>query len=212
MNRARRAAVTALVAVAVAVGVAIGATGRTGSPRVHATSTPSPGTTSAAALGKWLRKGGMMPNEKPVAEARGTILNAMTGASVPVQASVLSVTVGRSTTELVWRLSSTDDSRNALNSVQLSQVPWEDTRLVGLEVPATRTTYHPYTMVPPKAVNGVASECMCSDLQILELSGTGTLMYATMPRLDAQVTSVTVTMPGFPDMPNVPVRRATGRG
>ena len=207
MMHRRRTTSTVVFATALACGLIAGTTGCTGSPVPHtASATPSPGTTSAAGLAKWLKHGGEMPKTKAIASAQGTIDNSADGTKLEAKAEVLSVTATKTTTELVWRLSTADGSTVDLNSSQMSQVPWNGTRLIGLEVPATKTTYHPYTMVPPRSADGRASECVCSDLEVLGLDATGRRMYASMPPLPSGVTTVTVTIPGFPDMTDVPAR------
>lgn len=209
MRRAMRTRAAALLTATAACAVALGVSGCTGSSQPHPTSasaTPRPGTTAAAGLQKWLKSGGAMPERKAVAQSQGTILTSNTNQKIAVKAEVLSVTRTPTTTELVWRLSTADGSSIDFNTTQLSQLPWNDSRLIGLEDTATKTTYHPYTMVPPRTADGSASECVCSKLELLGLDGTGHILYASMPPLPKDVSTVTVTIPGFPDMPGVPVR------
>lgn len=126
------------------------------------------------------------------------------GSTTSLTAEVVQVSVSGSTTLLHWRLKSGDGSPVSASgnwaSGGTSSVT--DTRNVALLDTAGQLRLLPYVNAG-QAIFG-DTDCVCSETP-RTVSSTGVDMYATYPALSAGATTVTVSIPGFPAMTNVPV-------
>lgn len=138
-------------------------------------------------------------NDRTIAHANGTINNS------PVVAEIVSITSRKNDTLLKWRLRSKSGEAVSTLSEQLSTDSLSDTRLIALTNPQTHETYRAFTYVPNKTLKRDTG-CMCSEIAH-NVTGQGVVMYSMLAKLPSGTKTVTVTMPGFDDMKDVPVTR-----
>ena len=121
-------------------------------------------------------------------------------------ADVVRVDVSGSTTVLTWRLRSADGTSLPASGNWASggTSSATDTRAVALIDTAGQLRLLPYVNAG-QAVFG-ESDCTCSDTP-RSVGSQGADLYATYPALSAGATTVTVVIPGFAPMPDVPVTR-----
>lgn len=141
-------------------------------------------------------------NKLPVlASSRGS-LKTSTGSSTVV-AEVLQVMRSPQATRVIWRLKSASSATANTKSFQFARPPLFDTRLLGLVDARTKHTLHPYTFVPSGG-NGMDNGCACSNFPD-SVNTNGIVLYAVLPPLPADTSSVNVTLPGFKTMTGVRV-------
>jgi hypothetical protein len=144
---------------------------------------------------------------QPVASETAQIrLINLSGPPVGLTAQVLSVTVVGATTELHWQLKSADGAiaGAAGNWASGGNSSSTDTSQIAILDPSGKERFLPY-LNANQAVFGEGN-CVCSDTP-RQVSSTPIDMYATYPAISDAASTVTIDIPGFAPMTNVPVTR-----
>lgn len=144
---------------------------------------------------------GATDTERPVASATGTVLTYGQGRQ-PAVAEVLSVEAGPADTLLRWRLKSTGPllplNPSTLRQSENSGVDAVDVALVD---PAEQKLF-----LPPRFKTQDDFRCVCS-LTPNAVDGRGQVLTGLYSLLSQGAGVVEVRIPGFPTIPNVPVKR-----
>lgn len=139
----------------------------------------------------------------PVGSVQGTILSASL-TQEPAELGVFRVEAGATSTRLVIGLRTPGDEVS-VSAPALSIETW-DIAEVSLVDPVSESILKPFASRRPEAPAQTESFCACSDYP-KTIGATWHPLYALVPALDAATTTVTVRVPGFPDVTDVPVTR-----
>lgn len=143
----------------------------------------------------------------PLAESTGQVPDAGTGVE-PARVEVVGVTVGPSSTELVFRLFTEAPEEVSVHATAFNQASplTFDIRDVAIEEGALERRHLPLLGSREDVKLADSSFCVCSALP-KTVDADGVLLSATYPALDPATAAVTVDVPGFEPMPDVPVTR-----
>lgn len=140
---------------------------------------------------------------EPARSAQGTILS-LSLTQEPAELGVFRVEAGTTSTRLVIGLRTPGDEVS-VSAPALSIETW-DIAEVSLIDPVSESILKPFASRRPEAPAQTESFCACSDYP-KTIGATWHPLYALVPALDAATTTVTVRVPGFPDVTDVPVTR-----
>lgn len=171
--------------------------GTTGHPGGRAASASPSGPSPAEKLTEQLL--GSTADEPAVASSQASVT--ILGESYQLVADVLEVRANSETTLLRWRLKSASGQATKSLGFWLSEPPLFDSRGITLLDRAGNHALSPFTY------NKDEHDCVCSQMPE-SVDGEGQPMYALYPPLDPSATTVDITLPGFPDMKDVPVTRS----
>ena len=145
---------------------------------------------SAAAIGE------------PVATAKGTVLS-LSLKQEPAELGVFRVEAGTGGTRLIIGLKA--PAEVTMTGPALSLETWDIADVAVID-PGSGTILKPYNARHPESPTQTDAFCACSDYA-KSVGPRWMPLYALVPALDAATTTVTVRVPGFPDVTDVPVTR-----
>lgn len=127
----------------------------------------------------------------------------------PAELAVLGVEASDSSTRLVLALRSASGAEETLDLAAFNErTPlMHGIRDVSVTDPTAEKVLLPYLAFPKGKDPITTSFCLCSDSP-KTLSESWFTVYATMPELDPSTSTVTVTVPGFEAVSDVPVTRS----
>lgn len=127
----------------------------------------------------------------------------------PAELAVIGVEAAEASTRLVLALRSTSGKEEMLDLAAFNErTPLaRGIRDVSITDPVAEKVLLPYLAFPKGEDPVTTSFCLCSNSP-KTLSDSWFTVYATMPGLEPSTSSVTVTVPGFEAVPDVPVTRS----
>lgn len=139
----------------------------------------------------------------PARSAQGTVLS-LSLTQEPAELGVFRVEAGTTSTRLVIGLRTPGDEVS-VSGPALGIATW-DIAGVSLIDPVSESILKPFASRRPETPAQTKSFCACSDYP-KTIGATWHPLYALVPALEAATTTVTVRVPGFPDVTDVPVTR-----
>ncbi|MCQ9385558.1 hypothetical protein [Brevibacterium moorei] len=182
--------------------------GSHGAPGGAGSGATSPGAPGAAGTLPAEQAAQQIMGSQEETDSAGLGAGTLDAASGPVKvgAEAVSVQTDAQETRVTWRLKNLAHGTVDTGSFQLARPPLMDTRALGLADAGGGRVYHPYTYVPVNSIGGEDTACVCSELPE-RTNDSGQLLYAELPPLPESVHTVTLTLPGFASVKNVPVHR-----
>ena len=125
---------------------------------------------------------------------------------LPARIDVTEVTAGPTSTLVRFTLVSTGTGKSniGLGAFNAARPVTAAIRDVAIVDAAAKQRYLPY--IGASVQDAQKTLCACSTAPVT-MSSVGQLMSATYPALDPSATSITLSVPGFPDIVNLPVTR-----
>lgn len=176
-------------------------------------STPTPGATATELEGPTVADVEAMAGEQvgatePMKVVEGEIPDTGDG-TFAAQAGVVAVEAGASSTRLVVTLRTTSGAEEMVPLDAFNE--WSplsmDVRDLSVTDPAAQTVLLPYLGLAEGKTPPDGTFCLCS-ASPKTLDGDWVTLYATLPPLDPATTTVSVDVPGFPTVTEVPVTRS----
>ncbi|NKX92130.1 hypothetical protein HF995_02390 [Sanguibacter hominis ATCC BAA-789] len=176
-------------------------------------STPTPGATATELEGPTVADVEAMAGEQvgetePMKVVEGEIPDTGDG-TFDAQAGVVAVEAGESSTRLVVTLRTTSGAEETVPLDAFNE--WSpltmDVRDLSVTDPAAQTVLLPYLGLAEGKTPPDGTFCLCS-ASPKTLDGDWVTVYATLPPLDPATTTVSVDVPGFPTVTEVPVTRS----
>lgn len=211
MRKLVYAAIGAAVLVVVALVVFAACSGGGESPSPEPTGSASSAPVDEAAAG-WTRQEiatALFEGDLGTVEDLGTAVGELVGpsSSFPAEVTVTQVSAGRASTLVRFTLANVDDSDPLLplHAFNAARPLTRDIRDVALVDPAQNLRFLPFLgQLDPD--DPMKSFCTCSAAP-LQMSQEGQLLSATFPPLPEGTTTVSLELPGFPLIENLPVTR-----
>jgi len=176
-------------------------------------STSTPGATATGLAGPTVADveamaGQQVGETEPMKVVEGEIPDTGDG-TFAAQAGVVAVEAGESSTRLVVTLRTTSGAEETVPLDAFNE--WSpltmDVRDLSVTDPAAQTVLLPYLGLAEGKTPPDGTFCLCS-ASPKTLDGDWVTVYATLPPLDPATTTVSVDVPGFPTVTEVPVTRS----
>jgi len=202
-------AAVVVVVLAVVVACSMGSDGKSAPPTSTATTGPS-STPDASAQGMTREQlqdavfSGDVGSSTVLGQADGKVPDRTK--DLPARIEVTEVTASATSTLVRFTLKNAKDGQAdlSLDAFNARTPLTRDIRDVAIVDPVGKQRYQPYVGVSTSDKD--ASLCACSAAPLV-MTSTGQLLSATFPAVDPGATTISLVVPGFPEIANLPVTR-----